>query len=406
MKHGVSAAQAEADVTRIYQSLATQFPADYSQPRAGVVPVRDHFLGPVRNALYILWDAVGLLLLMACANIANLLLIRASELGDEIAIRRALGVSPTRLFRQLLTEAVLLAVVGGIAGAALAWWGTSLLAAHGPAAIPRLDEVSVDSRVLLYALAISIATGMLFGLAPARLLISRTARVVTTSRRTTSGPAAWRYRATLITVNVALSAVLLVGSGLLIRSFLRLLTVEPGFDSANTLTMQLAPTGNTYQDNQGITAFYDDLTVRLQALPGVTGVTAATQLPLTDNVDRSGITVEDRPLENPASAPEADRYVALTTSRPWAFRLCEGGRSITRIERTPFPSPSSERAWRISSGPTRIRLGVASASRAAPTIRCGPSSRSSAMSVTMDCTCQRRCRFTFRTHRLTTRNPC
>jgi putative ABC transport system permease protein len=212
------------------------------------------------------------------------------------------------LFRQLLTEAVLLAVVGGIAGAALAWWGTSLLAAHGPAAIPRLDEVAVDSRVLLYALAISIATGVLFGLAPARLLITRTASVVTTSRRTTSGPAAWRYRATLITVNVALSAVLLVGSGLLIRSFLRLLTVEPGFDSANTLTMQLAPTGKTYQDNQGITAFYDDLTVRLQRLPGVTGVTAATQLPLTDNVDRSGITLEDRPLENPASAPEADRY--------------------------------------------------------------------------------------------------
>lgn len=308
MKPGISIRQAEADVTRIYQSLATRFATDYSQPRGVVISVRDQFLGPVRSTLYLLWGAVGLLLLMACANIANLLLIRASERGDEVAIRRALGVSPTRLLRQLLTEAVLLAVVGGGAGAALAWWGTTLLAAYGPASIPRLTDIAVDGRVLTYAMGISVATGVLFGLAPARLLIARNSEVATMSRRTTPGPVAWRYRASLITVNVALSALLLVGSGLLVRSFLRLLAVEPGFDHANTLTLQLMPIGKPFLANAGITAFYDDLTARLEALPGVTRVSASTQLPLTGNMDRSGITIEGRPLDNPAAAPEADTY--------------------------------------------------------------------------------------------------
>ncbi len=308
MKRGVSITQAEADVTRIYQSLAARFASDYSQPRAVVVSVRDQFLGPVRSTLFLLWGAVGVLLLMTCANIANLLLIRASERSDEVTIRRALGVSPTRLLRQLLTEAVLLALLGGVAGAALAWWGTSLLAAHGPAAIPRLSAIAVDGRVLAYAMVISVLTGIVFGLAPARLLIARNVNVASMSRRNTTTPSTWRYRATLITLNVALSAVLLVGSGLLIRSFMRLLTVEPGFNPSNTLTMQLDPTGKAFQDNEGITAFYDDLTARLLSLPGVTSVTAATQLPLTNNYDRSGITIEGRPLDNPAAAPEADRY--------------------------------------------------------------------------------------------------
>ena len=139
VKTGVALAQAEADATRIYQSLAARYPTDYSQPRAVVIPIRDQFLGPVKPVLLILWGAVGVLLLMACANIANLLLIRASE-REEIAIRRALGVSPARMLRQLLTEAVVLAALGGVAGAMIAWWGTSMLAAYGPSAISRAER--------------------------------------------------------------------------------------------------------------------------------------------------------------------------------------------------------------------------------------------------------------------------
>lgn len=308
LKEGVSAAAAEADVTRIFQSLSARFPAQYDRPRAVLTPIRDYFLGPVKTPLYLLWGAVGLLLVMACANIANLLLIRASEREEEIAIRRALGVSPARLLRQLLTEAVLLAAIGGVLGAALAWWSTALLVANGPPAIPRLDAVEVNGPVLAYALLISITTGVVFGMAPARALLIRRDVQGIASRRATAGPGAWRYRATLVAFNVALSAVLLIGSGLLVRSFLRLMTVDAGFDPGRMLTLQIDLTGEAYADNAAITRFYDAVSSRVRSLPGVTHVSASTQLPLTGNRDRSGITIEGRVHENPAAAPSADRY--------------------------------------------------------------------------------------------------
>jgi hypothetical protein len=151
LKPDVSVEQAEADLTRVYRGLAEQFPTQYDRPHVEVTSVRDYFLGPVKTPLYLLWGAVGLLLLMACANIANLLLIRASEREEEIAIRRALGVSPARMLRQLLTEAVVLSTIGGVAGALLAWWGTSILVTNGPAAIPRLADARLDATVLAYA---------------------------------------------------------------------------------------------------------------------------------------------------------------------------------------------------------------------------------------------------------------
>ena len=151
-------------------------------------------------------------------------------------IRRAMGVSPSRMLRQLLTESVLLAAIGGVCGAALAWWGTAIVVRNGPASIPRLGEVAVNGRVLGYAMAVTVITGVVFGIAPARLLIGRRrgdGAGLGTGTRTTAGPGAWRYRASLIAVNVAVSAVLLVGSGLLVRSFARLLMVEPGFQPAH-----------------------------------------------------------------------------------------------------------------------------------------------------------------------------
>jgi hypothetical protein len=212
------------------------------------------------------------------------------------------------MLRQLLTEAVVLAALGGVAGVLIAWWGTAVLAANGPDAIPRLDEVAVDGRVLIYALTISIATGVLFEMAPARMLLQQN-NTFGTGQRTVS-PAGWRYRAALVTFNVALSAVLLVGSGLLVRSFLHLLTVEPGFNPHSVLTMQMGLSGQSYADSAGITRFYDELTARPRALPGVAAVSASTQLPLTGNIDRSGITIESRPLDNPAAAPEGSRVSA------------------------------------------------------------------------------------------------
>jgi putative ABC transport system permease protein len=308
LKAGVSTSEAQADLSRIYLSLSQRYPTDYDRPHAVVTPLRDYFLGPVKTPLYLLWGAVALLLLMACANVANLLLIRASEREEEIAIRRALGVSPSRMLRQLLTEAVVLALIGGALGATLAWWGTTLLANNGPAAIPRLEDVSLDGRVLLYALLMSLVTGVVFGMAPARALLRRRDIEGVTSRRTTAGPGAWRYRAALVAANVAMSVVLLIGSGLLIRSFTRLVTVDAGFDANNVLQLEIALTGQAYADNTGITRFYDQVSARIRQLPGVEAVSAATQLPLTGSRDRSGITIEGRSFDNPAAAPNADRY--------------------------------------------------------------------------------------------------
>jgi putative ABC transport system permease protein len=308
LKDGVSPTDAHADLTRIFQSLATRFPNDYDRPRPATTPLRDYVLGPVKTPLYLLWGAVGLLLLIACANVANLLLIRASEREEEIAVRLALGVSPARMLRQLLTEAVVLAVIGGAAGAAVAFWTTALLTTNGPAEIPRLSEVSPDARVLGYAIALSLATGLLFGLAPARMLVARPGVAASGSRRTTSGPGAWRYRASVIAGNVALCVLLLLGSGLLVRSFARLLAVDAGFRPQQLLTFHVNLSGDRYRQSAGITQFLDELTARLVAMPGVTNVSGSSMLPLTDSIAQMTVRIEGRPLVNPAAAPVADTY--------------------------------------------------------------------------------------------------
>ncbi len=377
VKNGTSTEQAEADLSRIYQSLATRFPADYDRPRAVVTSVRDYFLGPVKTPLFLLWGAVGLLLVMACANIANLLLIRASEREEEIAVRRALGVSPARLLRQLLTEAVVLAALGGAAGAVLAWWGTAVLAANGPDAIPRLNEATVNARVLLYAVGVSLVTGVLFGMAPARLLVVRRDVSGVAARRTTVGPGAWRYRAALITVNVALSVLLLVGSGLLVRSFLNLMTVDAGFNPQSLLTFEVALTGEAYGENAGINRFYDQLSERLRARPDVVSVSTSTQLPLTGTIDRSGITIEGRTDDNPAAAPNADSYavrpdyfttmgIRLLSGRLFSERDGTGAAPVVIVGKTmaetlwPREDPLGQRI-RVAGGPNnpfRTIVGV------------------------------------------------
>lgn len=315
LKNGVTPAEAEADLTRVFQSLATRFPTEYNRPRPVVTPLRDYALGPVTTPLYLLWSAVALLLVIACTNIANLLLIRASERADEIAVRRALGVSPARLLRQLLTEAVVLAMIGGAAGAALAFWATELLTMNGPAEIPRLSQVSLDARVLGYAIALTLATGVLFGLVPARTLVARPNGAAIGSRRTTSGPGAWRYRASLVAGNVALCALLLVGSGLLVRSFVRLLAVDTGFSPQQLLTFQVSLVGERYQQQAAITQFYDDLTARVRATPGVASVSSSSMLPVTGELARMTVGIEGRPVDNPAAAPTADTF----TVRPDYF---------------------------------------------------------------------------------------
>ena len=376
-KGGVTLAEAESDLTRILTSLAVRFPTEYERPRAMVTSLRDYFLGLVKTPLYLLWGAVALLLLIACANIANLLLIRASERANEIAVRRALGVSPARLLRQLLTEALVLAGIGGAAGAAVAYFATALLATNGPVEIPRLSEVSLDAGALGYAIALSLMTGVLFGLAPARMLVTRPTVADLASRRTTSGPGAWRYRAALVAVNVALSVLLLVGSGLLLRSFARLLIEDTGVTSAQLLTFEVALAGDRYQPQVAVTQFYDALTTRLQATPGVVRVSASSMLPVTGVLAQMTIGVEGRPVENPAAAPMADTYIVrpdyfvtmgipVLSGRPFASSDRNGATPVAVISRTtaeelwPGENPIGRRI-RVPgnpNGPLRTIVGV------------------------------------------------
>ena len=345
LRDGVTPAAAETELTRIFQSLAVRFPTDYDRPRAVVTSLRAYFLGPVKTPLYLLWGAVALLLLIACANVANLLLIRASERGQEIAVRRALGVSPARMLRQLLTEALVLAAIGGAAGAAVAYWATALLTTNGPAEIPRLSEVSLDVRVLGYAIALSLVTGVLFGFAPARMLVSRPGVAGLGSRRTTAGSGAWRYRAALVTVNVALSVLLLVGSGLLVRSFAVLLAVDGGITAAQLLTFEVGLSGDRYQQQASVTQFYDDLTTRLGATPGVVSVSSSSMLPVTGALAQMTVSIEGRPLENPATAPTADTYIVrpgyfvtmgipVRGGRPFEFSDGDGAAPVAIVSRT------------------------------------------------------------------------
>ena len=203
---------------------------------------------------------------------------------------------------QLMTESIVLAALGGAVGALLATWGTTLMAVNGPPTIPRLAGIAVNTPVLLYAVAISVLTGVVFGMAPARMLVVRGlhgTRVTATS---------WRYRASLIAVNVALSVLLLVGAGLLVRSFTRLLSIEPGFEPSGVLTFQVDLSGEKYGNPAAVATFFHDLSTRLASTSRVDHVGASTQIPLTGSRDRWGVTIEGRHLENPADAPEADRY--------------------------------------------------------------------------------------------------
>ena len=268
---------------------------------------------------------------------------------------------PARMLRQLLTEAVVLAVIGGAAGTAVAFWATALLTTNGPAEIPRLSEVSPDARVLGYAIALSLATGVLFGLAPARMLVARPDVAGIGSRRTTSGPGAWRYRASLIAGNVALCVLLLLGSGLLVRSFTRLLAVDAGFTPQQLLTFQVNLIGERYQQNAGITQFFDELTARLagdarrherQRL-----VNAATHGfdGSDDGSDRGPSPRESRGCADGGYLRRPPRLFR----RRWASPFSGAAGSNPRTESARHPSSSSARRRQRSCGRARIRLAAA-----------------------------------------------
>ena len=304
LKPGVSVTEGRNDIENISRRLAQQYPDNAGGWEGVVLPMREAMVGDVGSALWVLLGAVSLLVLIACANIANLLLARANGRNREIAVRSALGASRGRVMRQLLAESLLLASMGAAAGVLLARWTLQLVVRLGPKNIPRLDQVSLDSTVLLFALGTAIATAFLFGLIPAwkaartELVNSlRQSGVGTGSRDST------RMRAALVTAEVALSLMLLTGAGLLIRSFARLASTDPGFDAANVMTFDLSLPGSRYHDSGSIARLQEALLQKLQAIPGVTAAAATSCVPMSFNDFSSSFEVAGAPPIKPENQP-------------------------------------------------------------------------------------------------------
>jgi putative ABC transport system permease protein len=281
-KPGFGAAEIERDLRRLGTALQTAFPQTNGALTFTAISLRELIVGDVRTPLLVLLGAVTFVLLVACANVANLLLARASARQQEIAVRAALGANRSRLFRQLLTESVVLGLAGGAIGLAIAFGGTRALVAAQPADIPRLDEIGVDGLVVLFTLASALVTSVLFGIAPA---LQITGRTLTHALRegargggaTVSGH---RVRSVLVVVEMALAVVLLTGAGLLIHSFVELTQVSPGFQADRALTFRLMLQGPAYAGGPQVRGRIVELEDRLRALPGVTTVAATTVLPL------------------------------------------------------------------------------------------------------------------------------
>ena len=290
LKPGVTMERAQTDMNVLAARMKKDYPQNYP-PNGGltisVVPLINQVVGDVRLALYVLLGAVGLVLLIACGNVANLLLSRAAVRQKEMAIRAAVGASRERIVRQLLTEAVLLSVFGGALGLVLAIGAVGALGQFGSAKIPRLDEIGIDGRVLAFTFLVSLITGVVFGLVPA-LRASRLDLndVLREGGRSGTGSSAWglghnQLRRLLISTEIALSLVLLIGAGLLIRSYQRITNANPGFDPTNVLSIRVALPGFKYKTPDEVIGFYQRLEDRLTALPGVQYVASNYLLPLS-----------------------------------------------------------------------------------------------------------------------------
>jgi putative ABC transport system permease protein len=296
LKPGVTFEQAQAEMNDVGGRLERQYNEFNANWGVNVVPLRAQFAGEIRLALLVLLGAVGMVLLIACANVANLLLARAAGRQREVAVRAALGAGRGRLIRQLLTESLLLAGLGGVAGLTLAWWGVDLFVSLAPPDLLNLPKVKLNVIVLGFTLGITLVTGLIFGLAPAleatRLNLSESLKE---GAKSAGGMRASRLRNSLVILEVALALVLLVGAGLLIRSFARLQGVDPGFNAHNLLTMKVSLPGRKYDTAQKRINFFRQAVAQMQSLPGVESAGAVSFLPFAAPHAGTLVEIEGRP---------------------------------------------------------------------------------------------------------------
>jgi putative ABC transport system permease protein len=296
LKPGVTKAQAQADTDAVARRLEAQYPDTDTGWNLRLVSLREQLVGNTRPTLLILFGAVGFVLLIACANMANLLLVRAAGRQKEIALRTALGAGRFRIVRQMITESVLLALAGGALGALLAFWGVELLVKLSEGSIPPTAQVGIDATVLGFTLLLSLVTGVLFGLAPAlRTMKLNLSESLKEGGRAGEGGQRNRTRSVLVVLESAVAVVLLIGAGLLVRSLIQLQNTSPGFDARNVLTMNVQLPREKYATPERTAGFFQQLESRLSGLPGVETVGMVSELPLSGQPNDMPYTVEGRP---------------------------------------------------------------------------------------------------------------
>jgi predicted permease len=360
LRPGVTRSQAEQELDAIATALAKTHPLENSGWSTTLVPLRDVVVRNVERILLLVLAAVAFVLLIACANVANLTLGRAIAREPEMALRAALGAGQGRLHLQTLTESVLLALVGGGLGLALAWAGVRAFIRVAPATLPRLDEVAMDGRVLVFALGVSVVTGLLFGLAPSWRAAGTAAASMLreAGRGSAGGRRSDAARRALVGAELALALLLLVGAGLTLRSVAHLLAIDPGYATEDVHAARVSLDGNRYGTNSAKAAYLGDITARIAALPGVRHVGVTTTLPLT----RAGIDfdlayhAEGQPAVGPEKAPRVD-YRMISPGYLGASGIRLGrGRDFDPFDRIDNERPASADSARPGAGGHRVML--------------------------------------------------
>jgi predicted permease len=329
LREGVAIEQVQAQMTAIATRLEQKYPDSNTGKSVAVIRLRDQMVSNFRLTLYLMLAAVGVVMLIACANLANMLLAKAVGRTREMAIRAAVGAGRARIVRQLITESVVLALVSGLLGVALAFWGSRVLVALAPVDVPRLAEASIDGRVLLFALGVSLIASLLFGLAPALqvMRVDLNTALKQSVQRTGGGSLADRMRQALVVAEIALSVILVAGAGLLLKSFVELQNVSLGFQTERVLVVETSVPASDLESARSATLFYKELLPRLRALPGVLDAGAAGIAPGQTRSD-GGYYIDHLPAAFNVTAPNA----VLSVVAPGTFTTVgiplQGGRDF------------------------------------------------------------------------------
>ncbi len=340
VRDGVDAAAIDADLKRMGADLQKWFKPTNDGLTFASAPLRELIVGDVRRPLFVLLGAVGFVLLVACANVANLLLARGSARHGELSVRAALGAGRARLIRQLVTESILLGLIGGALGLMLAYWSTQALIAARPADLPRLDEIRLNGTVVLFTFGAALFTSLIFGFVPAMQATNEhlLRGLQESGRSSGGGRRTHRLRSTLVVAEMALAVILLTGAGLLIRSFIALTEVDPGFKPAGAMSVRVTFQGADYQNGDQVRQRVDQLIERLRTLPGVTAVAAGSIIPLSGLGALNDFAVEGAP----PPPPDVNQEIAVATATPDYFKAIgtplKRGRLFTELDHAKAPA--------------------------------------------------------------------